>query len=174
MLMKAFILLFSISSFAVFGYAQERESAVKNTIKAHSEGSDILRKKESNPIETGILRILSGKKSHEFKVEIADTDETRRKGLMNRQSLEKMSGMLFDFRPKQLSTIWMKNTPLSLDILFIDEFGKISRIEHSAQPLSHRLIRSDRPISAVLEINGGLSQKLGISAGDIIEYDWFK
>ena len=105
-----------------------------------------------------------------FMVEIADTKQKRRRGLMHREEIANNAGMLFlydDMRPR---TFWMKNTPQSLDILFIDAAGKIVKIEHALKALDKQPIQSDMPVQAVLEIKAGLAKKLGINIGDKIKY----
>lgn len=103
---------------------------------------------------------------HAFYAHLADTEETRGRGLMFVTQLEADHGMLFDFGETRHVGMWMKNTPLSLDMLFIDEAGVIVRIAERTEPFSTRIIRSEAPVRAVLEINGGLAEALGIEAGD--------
>lgn len=97
-----------------------------------------------------------------FFVEVADTPESREKGLMNRQSLPRRNGMLFIYeKPKKVS-FWMKNTPIPLDMLFFDERGMLTNIAKNTVPYSTERIRYD-DILYVLEINGGLSDVYGIT-----------
>jgi len=103
---------------------------------------------------------------HAFDAHLADTEEARGRGLMFVTRLEDDQGMLFDFGETRRVNMWMKNTPLSLDMLFIDERGVIVRIAERTVPFSTRLIRSGVPVRAVLEINGGRAEALGISVGD--------
>jgi len=120
------------------------------------------------------VSIQSGDKTHEFKVEIADTEEERVKGLMFRESLPKDGGMLFDFGAPQQATIWMKNTLIPLDILFIDEDGDVVAIARNAVPQSLRLITPGVPVKGVLEINGGAAAEFGINPGDKVVHPMFK
>jgi uncharacterized membrane protein (UPF0127 family) len=85
---------------------------------------------------------------------------------MYRKELPKDHGMLFDFGREQPVSFWMKNTPLSLDLLFIDGKGEIVRIAERAEPFSQDLIPSTRPVRYVLEIIGGSSESRGIRVGD--------
>jgi uncharacterized membrane protein (UPF0127 family) len=99
-----------------------------------------------------------------YAVEIADTPEERRLGLMHRLKLPVDRGMLLWYPEPVEVRVWMKNTYVGLDLLFIDEDGKISRIAQ-AEPLSEELIPSDGPVRAVLEINAGQSAERGIAPG---------
>jgi hypothetical protein len=103
-----------------------------------------------------------------FNVEIAQTDPEREHGLMDRPSLPQDSGMLFLFTPEQRVAFWMKNTLIPLDMIFITKDGIIRGIAKQAKPLSLDNIWSPQPISAVLEINGGRADQLGIAIGDMV------
>ena len=120
------------------------------------------------------LSVQTETQSYDFDVELALDDSHRQYGLMFRDSLPEMSGMLFVYDRKRDLSMWMKNTFIPLDILFIDGNGKIMNIAKSAQPRSISIIRSKREAKAVLELNGGLTDKLGIGAGDRIIYSTFK
>lgn len=100
-----------------------------------------------------------------FTVELATNDESRRNGLMFRTELAENAGMLFDFARDDYRSFWMKNTPRSLDLLFIKADGTISTISENAVPYSEDRILSSEPVRAVLEINGGRSRALGIEPG---------
>lgn len=118
------------------------------------------------------IRSLDGE-THEFRVELVDTPEARRQGLMHRTKLADDQGMLFDFESTQPISMWMKNTPLSLDMLFIAESGRILRIERDTTPFSLRSIHSGRPARAVLEVLGGTTETLGIRVGDHVLHPVF-
>ncbi len=105
-----------------------------------------------------------------FAVEVTDSAAEKRRGLMFRDQLEPTHGMLFLYQPATEVAIWMKNTLLPLDIIFIDVNGRISRIEPDAVPLSETNLRSGGPVGAVLEINGGMARALGVSVGDRVVY----
>ena len=79
-------------------------------------------------------------------------------------------GMLFEFKEEQIVNMWMKDTLIPLDMLFIDKDKKIVNIKHEAQIKSLEIISSIQPVTKVLEINGGLAKKLEIAVGDQIEY----
>lgn len=120
------------------------------------------------------LTIQSDDKTHEFSVEIADTREEQTRGLMFRNVIEPAQGMLFEFGGEEIRSIWMKNTNVFLDVLFVRSDGRILKIEHSAKPHSLRSMTSEAPVSAVLEIAGGQANERGIKPGDRIQHDFFK
>ena len=107
-------------------------------------------------------------KINEFDTSLADDDEKRGYGLMNLDFLPKNQAMLFLFDENEIIHMWMKNTKISLDMLFIDTNDKIS-IKRNATPYSLDIISSEKPVVKVLEINGGLSKKLGIEIGNKIK-----
>jgi len=108
-----------------------------------------------------------------FAVELAATPESRRRGLMFRESMPLDHGMLFDFDEERHQSFWMKNTPLPLDLIFIDRRGVIVHIHHQAVPFDRTPIPSRKPASAVLEINGGVARLTGISEGDQVRHAIF-
>lgn len=110
---------------------------------------------------------------NKIKVEIADTPDKQTLGLMFRNSLEQKTGMLFIFSEPQVLYFWMKNTLIPLDMIFIDENGKIIRIERNAQPCETepcKTYSSVEPARYVLEINGVESDKLGVKEGDKVGF----
>ncbi len=100
-----------------------------------------------------------------FSVEIADTDETRAQGLMHRESMPRLSGMLFIYDAPQRAVFWMENTLIPLDMLFLDAAGRVRHIHHEARPLDRTPIDGGADVQMVLEINGGMAQQLGIDPG---------
>lgn len=106
-------------------------------------------------------------------VEVANTPQSRSTGLMKRQRLALMSGMLFDFQKEQLVTMWMKNTYVSLDMFFIDKQGIIQKIVRRTKPQSMELIPSQIPVRAVLEVAAGFTDDHNIQVGDQVIYDIF-
>ena len=111
---------------------------------------------------------------HAFQVEIAETPEQRAQGLMFRRQMAADAGMLFLFGGSQVRGMWMKNTLIPLDMLFIDETGKIVRIEERTVPHSERAIVSGGPVSAVLELNAGTASRLMIKPGDWVRHPAFE
>lgn len=100
-----------------------------------------------------------------FAVEIADTDASRAQGLMHRESMPRSSGMLFVFDRPDRAVFWMENTLIPLDMLFIDASGRVSHIHHEAVPLDRTPIDGGPDVQMVLEINGGLARRLGMTVG---------
>jgi uncharacterized membrane protein (UPF0127 family) len=101
-----------------------------------------------------------------FSVELAVTDEERQRGLMFRRSLPESRGMLFDFKRDQDVQMWMHNTYISLDMIFIEADGRIRKVAENTEPMSDRIISSGGPVRAVLEVIAGTAKKFGIQAGD--------
>ena len=110
---------------------------------------------------------------HTFNVEIADSRAEQNRGLMFRDDLPGGEGMLFEFEEPKIASIWMKNTAIPLDILFVRSNGKILKIEHSAVPYSLRSASSEAVVGAVLELAGGRTKELGIAPGDIVTHEFF-
>ena len=112
------------------------------------------------------VEIASKTGVHVFTVEIADTELARERGLMFRKELPPGRGMLFDFHRERQVGFWMKNTLISLDMIFIDGRGRIVSIEQDAKPMSEDVIMSGGQVRAVLEVDGGTARRLGIAPGD--------
>jgi len=110
---------------------------------------------------------------HRFTVELANTDAEREEGLMFRTSLAPDAGMLFDFKRVEPVVMWMKNTYLPLDMLFIAKDGRIVRIAERTVPQSLTMISSVEPVLGVLELNGGTAARLRIKPGDRVAYPIF-
>jgi uncharacterized membrane protein (UPF0127 family) len=113
--------------------------------------------------------IATGGKLHKFTVELAVDSDQRSQGLMNRRHMARDHGMLFDFGVTRQVMMWMKNTYLPLDMLFIAKDGKIETIRENAVPQSESIIDSRVPVAFVLELNGGTVNRLGIAPGDIVD-----
>jgi uncharacterized protein len=121
--------------------------------------------------EPGSLVIeTKGGQKHRFEIEIATTPEDIEHGLMFRDAMAPDHGMLFDYGEVQPVAFWMKNTKLPLDMLFIAEDGRIVGITPHAVPYCEALIPSPRPVRAVLELNAGTAERLGVAAGDKVVY----
>ena len=110
---------------------------------------------------------------YRFEVELAITPEQQATGLMHREEMATDAGMLFVFEPVRPVSFWMKNTLISLDMLFVGADGRIVNIGERTEPLSTASVPSDGPVRAVLEINGGLSAMLGIRPGDTVVHGAF-
>ncbi len=105
-----------------------------------------------------------------FTVEIADTPESRATGLMHRESLPRSAGMLFIFDRPDRAVFWMENTLIPLDMLFIDPAGVVRHVHHRARPRDRTPIDGGENVLMVLEINGGLSERLGIAPGSELRH----
>ena len=114
------------------------------------------------------LRVVTKSGKHEFIVEIAVTDRQHSQGLMFRQSLAKNAGMLFDYKVPTSITMWMKNTFIPLDMIFIGNDGRVINVVQRAIPFSENVISSAGKARGVLEVNGGTASRLGIMPGDKI------
>lgn len=119
------------------------------------------------------LTIVTPEHRHEFEVEVATSPDERSRGLMFRAELAAKRGMLFDFGREQPVSMWMRNTLIPLDMLFIGEDGSIRKIEAGTTPLSLETISSDVPVLAVLELNAGTTRLLGIRPGDRVIHPIF-
>ena len=113
---------------------------------------------------------VDGNEGLELKVLIAGSNKERRQGLMHIEFMEEDQGMLFIFKPARKVSMWMRNTPLTLDMIFIDRDGKIINIAKNTTPYSTKGISSGGPISWVLEVNGGLSERINIKTGDLVSF----
>lgn len=116
------------------------------------------------------LTVTSAGKVHAFRVELADTPQEQARGLMFRTELGDREGMLFPSDLPGVRSFWMKNTPLSLDIIFVGMDGRILNIAANTVPYSLDSIPSAGITSAVLELRGGRAAALGIGPGDKVEW----
>lgn len=112
------------------------------------------------------LVVASGPHHLVFRVEVAATADERRQGLQHRHTLGADAGMLFLYDSPKRAVMWMRNTYLPLDMLFIDDRGVINQIVAGAAPRSERRIHSQAVVSAVLELPGGTCSRHGIQPGD--------
>ncbi|MBN9147640.1 MULTISPECIES: DUF192 domain-containing protein [unclassified Nitrobacter] len=127
-----------------------------------------VRAAEFQPLE---IATQSGVKM--FSVEMARTEKEKEMGLMYRKYLPDGQGMLFDFSPAQPVSMWMKNTVISLDMIFIDSDGRVLRIAENTEPLSTRTISSGGLAKGVLEVIAGTARKYGIAPGDRVSHPLF-
>jgi uncharacterized membrane protein (UPF0127 family) len=102
----------------------------------------------------------------DFMAELAATPEERAKGLMFRTELAQDRGMLFDFKQTRSVSMWMKNTPLSLDMIFSDDKGVVLFVARNTVPYSEEIITPGVPVYAVLEVKAGTAHRLNIKPGD--------
>lgn len=120
------------------------------------------------------VEILSGGKTHVFQAEVMRTDAERARGLMFRRHLPEDRGMLFDFGQPRPVAMWMKNTYIPLDMLFIRADGKIAYIAENTVPKSLDAIGVSEPVLGVLELAAGVTKKHGIRAGDTVYHRLFR
>lgn len=118
-----------------------------------------------------VIETAAGPQS--FRVEIAVTPEQRQQGLMFRQSLAADAGMLFLYGEDRQVRMWMKNTLIPLDMIFITRDGRVESVAERAIPLSAAIVASDGNVAAVLEVNGGTAARLGIKPGDRVRHAAF-
>ena len=121
-----------------------------------------------------VLELVTASGTHALDVELATTPEKQALGLMYRTSLAPNKGMLFfhEGKPREL-TMWMRNTYIPLDMVFIRADGTVHHIAARTEPFSERIISSQGPVQAVLEIGGGMAEKLGLKPGDTIRHRFF-
>jgi uncharacterized protein len=121
----------------------------------------------------GIVTIVTAKGRYSFKVEVAETPAQLEQGLMFRRELAPDAGMLFDFKQPTMATMWMRNTLIPLDMLFVDARGRIVNIYERAVPESDAIIAAAAPVRVVIELNGGTAERLGIKPGDRVLFPIF-
>ncbi len=119
--------------------------------------------------EKAVIATQAGQQ-HVFTVEMARSVEQKRRGLMFRTSLAADAGMMFDFQTPQLIAMWMKNTLIPLDMLFIDDRGRIVFIAENTTPESLDTIAPPSPARAVLEVAGGTAARLKLAVGDRVRW----
>jgi uncharacterized protein len=119
------------------------------------------------------LEIVTKSGVQVFTVEVAKTEQERATGLMYRKELPEGRGMLFDFSPEQQVSMWMKNTFIPLDMIFVRGDGRILRIAENTEPQSEKIISSGGLVKGVIEVAGGTAKKLGIAPGDRVGHPLF-
>ncbi|MBX9588883.1 MAG: DUF192 domain-containing protein [Hyphomonadaceae bacterium] len=120
------------------------------------------------------LKLHTARGVHVIKTEITETQEEKSLGLMFRTSLADDAGMLFFYDTPQQVTMWMRNTYIPLDMVFIRADGIVHRIEAWTQPFSETIISSGANVVACLELAGGAAERLGLKPGDRVEHPLFK
>lgn len=119
------------------------------------------------------VTIVTAEAEHGFSVEIARTPEQLQRGLMWRDSLAPDAGMLFVYEPVRATSMWMRNTQISLDLLYLAEDGEVLKMIAHAQPGSLRSLGSSFDVAAVLELAGGRALELEIRPGDVVRHGMF-
>ena len=133
--------------------------------------SPVLATAQTVTFPRGTLFVDTGRAAERFDIEIAQTEAQRSRGLMFRGELAPDYGMLFLFDPVREANMWMRNTFVSLDMLFIAPDGRITGIAANTTPLSDAVISSGVPIRAVLELAAGTAAQRGIKPGDMVRAD---
>ncbi|MEM1286752.1 MAG: DUF192 domain-containing protein [Pseudomonadota bacterium] len=118
--------------------------------------------------EESSLSVQTGSGTFEFSIEIARTPQEQALGLMHRRSIPEDYGMLFPFERAREASFWMRETYVSLDMVFIKDGGVVHRIERGTEPLSLRGVPSRGPVIAVLEFVAGTADRIGLAAGDVV------
>jgi uncharacterized membrane protein (UPF0127 family) len=127
---------------------------------------------QAQTLETVTVVTASGR--HVFQAEVMRTPDERARGLMFRRFLPADRGMLFDFQRVEPVAMWMQNTYIPLDMVFIRADGTVARIAERTEPLSTRTIPSGEPVLGVLEVNAGVAERIGLKAGDRVEHPMFR
>lgn len=120
------------------------------------------------------LRLITATAEHVIKIEVAVDDADKARGLMFRRSVPAMTGMLFPYDTPEELTMWMKNTYVSLDMIFIRADGVIHRIARRTEPLSEAIVASEGKVTAVLELAAGEADRLRLAVGDRVQHPHFK
>jgi uncharacterized membrane protein (UPF0127 family) len=128
-------------------------------------GTGVARAAEEPAFPVSPLTIETAQGRFQFLVEMAETPSTWRQGLQKREHLAADAGMLFNYRQPRVASMWMKDTPISLDMLFIDDRGIVVRVVNNTTPFSLDSIDSGGPVLAVLELNAGTAARLDIRPG---------
>ena len=125
----------------------------------------------ASTLEKLVIETANGPRT--YQIEVMRTEAERERGLMLRPFMPADRAMLFDFGKVDKVAMWMKDTLIPLDMLFIRQDGTIARIAAMTEPMSERIIPSGEPVLAVLEINGGQAAHFGIGEGDIVRHKLF-
>jgi len=128
---------------------------------------------QSQKLESETVEITTSRGNFSFEIEIADEPHERTIGLMNRSQLESRGGMLFVFNQPQIIQMWMKNTLISLDMIFIDASGRVVDVAERTVPHSLDVVASRHKASFVLELAGGMAAFIGLLPGDRLKHRLF-
>lgn len=121
-------------------------------------------------VELDDLEITTDSGVHAFVVELALTGDQRATGLMHREQMDEDAGMLFRFEQVRPVVMWMKNTLIPLDMVFIRADGTVANVHQNAVPHSEKTISSAEPVLYVLELNGGIAEKIKLKRGDRVKH----
>lgn len=124
-------------------------------------------------VDGGIAVVETASGAHTFTVELAETPAQRARGLMYRRDMAPDHGMLFDFGADDEVRMWMQNTYIPLDMVFLTRDGVVHRVERNTTPLSTRTISSKGPVRSVLEVIAGTADRIGLKRGDLVRHPIF-
>ncbi len=127
----------------------------------------------ASAMKKGELVLVTSAGEHRITIEIAQTEQQKALGLMFRRELGRRAGMLFAYAKPQELTMWMRNTYIPLDMVFIRRDGTVHRIEENTEPFSEDVIASQGNVVAVLELAGGVAREIGLKAGDRVRHHHF-
>jgi uncharacterized protein len=166
-MLARFVMLAMILAFAA---CSPGEGGAARAPGAGAEAASMAERHPASNLKVIDLVVLRGDQRLSFRVELADTPEAQARGLMYRTEMGDFEGMLFPSVIPEPRSFWMKNTPLSLDIIFVGADGRILNIASNTLPYSLEPVSSQGPASAVLELRAGRAAQLGIVPGDKVEY----
>ena len=161
--MKTFLTLLALASLSISSaYAQDGSTfdpTARDAVVEYGGPDPVVIETDNGPVT--------------ISAELAITPEQRQRGMMWREEVPEGTGMLFDFGEERPVSIWMQNTLVSLDVIYIRSDGTIAKIIDHAQPLSRRRLLSDVPVAGVLEVGAGQAEVLGIEPGQLVRHDIF-
>jgi uncharacterized protein len=166
-LIVIFLLPFAVPFLQRFFGNRSNENMVKEYVQDKAQPTTPVFKKEG---ELVFLKKEGQTEIKKIEIEIADNDGERMQGLMYRTAMEDTQGMLFVFPASEPQSFWMKNTLISLDLLFVNEAKEIVTIQKYAQPQSESSIPSNKPAKYVVEVNAGFCDRYGVKEGDAVKF----
>ncbi len=175
--MKNSLILFicAISLMTAGCFSEDKEKQANSVVKAENVEAETTETthNDSRILEDFVIETQDGR-TFDLKLELADTPEKRESGLMNRTELSDDEGMVFfEENGSKIYKMWMKDTKIPLDMLFVDSFGEVQHIHWEAQPMNTDIITYNKPVRAVLELRGGVSIDMDINPGDQVIHDLF-
>jgi uncharacterized membrane protein (UPF0127 family) len=166
-LLLAFLLPFALPFIRNLFSEKRNQTLTEEYLKNTSTSTAPVFKKEG---ELSFIKKDNQQEIKKIDIEIADSDGERQQGLMYRTQMEDSQGMLFIFPETEMQSFWMKNTLISLDILFVNENMEIVTIQKYAQPKSEQSLRSTKPAKYVIEVNAGFCDRYQVSEGDLVKF----
>lgn len=160
------VLVAPLAALMLAGGACTAQSGEKS---AAAETPDVPARHPVSGLEVIPVRVTANGQTHTFMTEVARTDEQQQRGLMYREEMGPMEAMIFPRAQPRIASFWMSNTPLPLDLIFIGPDGKVINVGYG-EPYSEDRILSDAPASAILEVNAGVAEQLGIGPGASVEW----